>query len=166
MNLQFYEEKLNSSEIFEEFKRENPKSYLCSAFVIIDNEGKGNKIHFDYLTEDKKVLSFQIEEEIKKVPLESPGDQVIEELNLDYDINFSDIENVILERMKEEKIGSKVQKIIFSIQKVNGKDLIMGTVFISMMGMIKIRMEMPSKKIEEFEKKSFMDIINVMKKGK
>lgn len=165
MNLQFYEEKLNDSEIFGEFKRENPKSYLCSAFVIIDKEGKNNKVHLDYAADGGKIFSFQMEDEVKKVPLESTGEQTPENLTLDYDVNFGEIEELIAEKMKSENAGTKIQKIIFSIQKFKGNDVIAGTVFIPVMGMIRIRIEMPSKNITEFEKKSLMDIIKVMKKS-
>ena len=71
MNLQFYLEKLHSSEDFQEFEKENPKAYICSCFFILDKENKNNKVHFDYfLPEGKKIISFQLESGIQKIPLE------------------------------------------------------------------------------------------------
>ena len=49
MNLQFYIEKLEHSEVFKKFIKDNSKAFLCSGFFVIDKEGKeDDKIHLDY----------------------------------------------------------------------------------------------------------------------
>lgn len=223
MNLQFYLEKLENSEVFKNFMKRNPNAFLCSGFFVIDKQGKDNKQHFDFFVpennsgksdintkpatppppnhnisknlrvndklknslsdknnkiadnqEDIKqksnMFSFQLENNISLVPLET-----IEEISdsnkklnpvkmkLDYDFDFNEIEKLILDKMQREKINSKIQKYIFSLQKIDNKDYLVGTVFISMLGLLKINILLPEKKITRFEKRSVFDIMKVKK---
>jgi len=165
MNLKFYFEKLTNSEEFKKFAKESPKAYLCSAFFVIDGEGKDNKVHFDYfIPEGKKIISFQMENGIKKEELENLNSEVQEKISQAQDVDFNEIESMISKRMEKNGISNKMQKIILSIQNYKGREILSGTVFISMMGMIKIQIDLKKKEIIEFEKKSFMDILNIVKK--
>ena len=180
MNIQFYFEKLHNSVEFQEFSKEHPDAYLCSGFFVIDKEDKDNRIHFDYFSpKSKKMVSFQLEsqgdtpfakpprkeKEIKKVPLEIFSEKIPDEVSSDVDLEFNEIEEIILQKMKNEKVNAKIQKMILSLQSLDGKDFIIGTIFIPMLGMIKINLDIKEKKITEFEKKSFFDIMKIMKKG-
>ena len=165
MNLQFYGEKLQSSDEFEKFQKETPESYLCSVFLEIDQEKGKNSVHFDYFSENSgKIISFQMENGIKIVEMENFSQTKPEKMPEDAEVNFNLLEDLISERMSSEGIKNKVQKIILSLQKVSGKETLIGTVFISGMGLIKVKIDVESWKIVEFEKKSFMDIINVFKR--
>ncbi len=82
MNSQFLLEKLKASEEFKNFKKENPAAYLCSGFFVIDMENKetGNQYHFDFFVpESKKTFSFELETEIRLVPLER-NEEALEEV--------------------------------------------------------------------------------------
>lgn len=75
MNSQLLFEKLKNSKEYVEFMKENPDSYLCSGFFVIDLENKetGNQYHFDFYSPEKKgTFSFELEHEggIKLVPIE------------------------------------------------------------------------------------------------
>ncbi len=165
MNIQFNFEKLHSSKEFQEFIKEYPEAYLCSGFFVIDKEGKDNKVHFDYFSpKSKEVFSFQLES-MQKVPLETFGEKIPGEISSDVDLEFDELEEMILQKMKEEKINTKIQKMVLSLQKVDGKDFIIGTIFIPMMGMIKVNVDLKEKRITEFEKKSFFDMIKILKKN-
>lgn len=164
MNLQFYFEKLQNNEDFKKFKKENSKAYLCSSFISIDKEKENNDVHFDFfIPEKKEIISFQMNDEMKKVPLENFDNSVPEKLS-NVDFNFKEIENLILEKMEKEKIKSKIQKIILSLQKKDGKEFLSGTVFISMLGLLKVIFDLEKMEIVDFEKKSIMDMIKIMKK--
>tara|TARA_Y100000296_G_C4975764_1_gene158129 strand:+ start:33 stop:545 length:513 start_codon:yes stop_codon:yes gene_type:complete len=168
MNVKFYSEKLFSSEEFKNFMKENPDAYLCSGFFIVgkdDQEKNDNKIHFDYfLLKEKKMFSFQLENKIKLVPLEKFDEKIPEKVSEDFEFEFEEIEKIIEEEMKKENLKNKIQKIMLSLQKINGKDCIIATVFISMMGMLKVNISLADKKITNFEKKSLFDIMKVKKK--
>lgn len=164
MNIQFHFEKLHGSKEFQEFSKEHPEAYLCSGFFVIDKEGKDSKVHFDYFSpKTKELVSFQMES-MRKVPLDTFGEKIPDEISSDIDLEFDELEEIIVKKMKEENVNSKIQKMIFSLQKLDGKDFIVGTIFIPMLGMIKVNIDIKEKKITEFEKKSFFDIMNVLKR--
>lgn len=166
MNLQFYLEKLYDSEIFKKFIKENPDAFLCSGFFVIDKTGKEtNKQHFDYyLPGIKKMFSFKMESGTEKVPVEMFEEKVPEKISINYDFDFEDIEKIIVDEMEKQGIKAKIQKILLSLQKLDGKDFLIGTVFVSALGMIKVHIDISERKIILFEKKSFFDMINVLKK--
>ncbi|MBU2562456.1 MAG: hypothetical protein KKF68_02225 [Nanoarchaeota archaeon] len=165
MNLQFYFEKLNVSEDFKKFKKENPDAFLCSGFFVIDKVGTDNQQHFDfYVPSSNEIYSFKGENNGEKIPSERTEQKIPEKVSINYLITFEEVEKIIQDRMLKEKINSKIQKILLSLQKLNGKDFFVGTVFVSMLGMVKIHLDLVKKEIVLFEKKSFFDIVNVLKK--
>jgi hypothetical protein len=166
MNLQFYLERLNNSESFKEFIKEFSEAYLCSAFFIIDKEKKDDKYHFDYyVPSTKKIFSFKIESKIEKVPIEILDKKIPEKVSVDHDFDFNDIEKIILQKMEKENVKNKIQKIILSLQKLDEKDFLVGTVFISSLGILKFHLDLSNMKIVLFEKKSFFDMMKIIKKG-
>ena len=166
MNLQFYLEKLYDSENFKKFIQENPDAFLCSGFFVIDKTGKEtNKQHFDYYVPNmKKMFSFKIESGIEKVPVEMLTDKIPEKIFMNHDFDFEDIEKMIVDEMEKQNVKTKIQKILLSLQKLDGKDFLIGTVFVSSLGMIKIHIDISERKIVLFEKKSFFDIMKVSRK--
>jgi len=165
MNSQFLLEKLNSSEEFKSFEKENKDAYLCSGFFVIDRENEtGNQYHFDFFVpESGKSFSFELEQGVKLVPLERYG-QVLEKIEMKNHFDFDWIEKIISAEMEMNKIKNKVQKMIFSLQNINGRDVLLGTIFVSGFGMIKANIDLKEKRVTEFEKKSFFDMLNIMRK--
>lgn len=168
MNFQFYLEKLYDSKEFQEYKKENPNSKLAGGFFAIDkeNKGQGDKAHIDfYEPELKKMVSFQLNNEIALIPVEQTPD-IINSIADNLEFDFNEIEKIILDKMQQENIQKEIQKILLSLQNIDNKDYLVGTVFTSGMGMIKINIELSEKEITDFQNKSFLDIINVFKKDK
>ena len=166
MNSQLLIEKLESSEEFGKFMEENPKAYLCSGFFVIDLEDKeaGNQYHFDFFVlETGKTFSFELEDGVKLVPLER-YEQVLEKVSMKNDFDFEEIERIISREMELKKINNKIQKMIFSFQNIKGKDFLLGTIFVSGFGMIKVNINLKEKRITEFEKKSFFDMMKIIRK--
>ena len=167
MNFQFYLEKLHNSSNFKNFMKKNPEAFFCSGFFIIDKKGSDNKIHLDYfMPKSRKIMSFQLESSIQEVPIELMGDKVPSKVFVNHDFDFDDIEKLILDEMQKQGVKNKIEKIILSLQEVDNKDYLIATVFVSMLGILKIHILLPEKKITLFEKKSFFDIVNVLKKPK
>jgi hypothetical protein len=169
MNFQHYFEKLTSSKEFEKFKKEFPKAYFCSAFFSIDKEGKDNQQHFDYYdSETKKMFSFKLGEKVDLVPVEnlsSTGEEYVpEEMKDNYDFDFEYIERLVEGEMFEKKVNKKITKLLFSMQTKEGKGYLIGTVFLSGLGLFKITIDLDNKKVVDSEKKSFFDMISIAKK--
>jgi len=167
MNINFYFEKLMTCESYKNFIKENPEAFLVSGFFIIDKKGNDNKQHFDYFSPKKdndKIFSFQLEEGGNISQNRNLSDDIPEKLSLDYDISFKEVEKKIRDEMQIRSINEDIEKIIFSLQKFQGEEHLIGTVFISKLGMIKLKIGLKDKKITDFEKKSLFDMVNVFKK--
>jgi hypothetical protein len=166
MNFQFYVEKLKASDSYKEFIEKNPEAFVCSGFFIIDKEGNDNQQHFDYwIPKDKSMVSFKLEANCEIAPIQMIDDKVPEQISLDLDFDFKEIERLIEDKKEQEGLRKKIQKYLFSLQKKDNKHYLIGTVFISMLGMLKVQIDLEKKEIVEFEKKSFFDIMKV-KRGK
>lgn len=163
MNFQFYLEKLKNSEEFKNFINENKGAYLCSGFFTIDKEGNDNKQHLDYCS-DGKIFSFQLENNCKLVCVEQVGEEGFEIIDENIDFEFEEIERMIVEKMNKEKIKNKLQKILLSLQRFGKNDFFIGTVFISGLGIIKIKIDLGEMRIVDFERKSFFEMVNIVRK--
>lgn len=170
MNFQFYLEKLYASESFKKFKQDFPDAYPCSAFFVVDLENlqkREDKTNFDFFVPSSgKLYSFQLESGVSLIPIENFNGVAPEKIKANYSFDFEEIEDIILKEMYENKINNKIQKYLVSLQAKEGKDFLLITVFISSMGIVKVLMDLDSKKITEFEKRSFFDMVNVFKKNK
>ena len=160
MNFQFFLEKLMASKAFENFMGENKEAYLCGGFFILDLVGEDNKQHFDFYNPTiNKMFSFKLEEGIQLLPVEMIDSRIPGKIKANYDFDFNDVINLIREEMKKQEIEKKIQKIILSLQELEGKDYLIGTVFVSGMGMAKVNIDISEMKIVVFEKKSFFDLM-------
>ncbi|MCK4647827.1 hypothetical protein KAT24_02770 [Candidatus Pacearchaeota archaeon] len=128
------------------------------------NQLRANDSEQGKSNENGKMMSIQLED-MQLIPVETFG-HVPEEISLEHDFDFENVEKMIEERMEKEKIKKKIQKILFSFQHLEGKDLLVGTVFISMLGMIKVVINLKNMEITEFERKSFFDIMKFSRKKK
>ena len=193
MNLQFLLKKLYDSENFKKFIKANLGAFLCSGFFVIDKTGKEtNKQHFDFyvpsindkenfdvnssgksrvsdnegdkLKRKGEMFTFKMESDVEKVPVEMFEEKIPEKILINYDFDFEYMEKMIVDEMEKQGIKAKIQKILLSLQKLDGRDFLVGTIFISALGMIKIHIDISERKIILFEKKSFFDMINVLKK--
>lgn len=167
MNFQFYFEKLIASKEFRDFTKENKDAFLCSGFFIVDKKDKDNKQNLDYFVPSlNKMFTFKIHDKVEMIPVENFGDNFKpEKIQDNIDFNFEDIEEMIQGRMNEDKIKNKIEKLLLSLQAKDKKNYILGTIFISSLGILKVRIDLDEKKIVDFEKKSFFDMMKVVKKG-
>lgn len=166
MNSQFLLEKLHSSEEFEKFIKEKPDAFLCSGFFILDLEAEnGDKYNLDfYSPSEKKVFSFQLDNEVKFFPIDRHDEIIPERVSMKDDFDLDKIKEMITREMEWKKINSKAQKMLLSLQSKEGKDFLLGTIFISGFGMVKVTIDLKERKIIDFDKKSFFDMLNIMRK--
>ena len=165
MNLDFYREKLESLDDFRKFREENPEAFLCSGFFVIDKEGNDNKQHFDFFVpETGKMFSFQLEEE-KMVPLENHGENFVPgEISEEVEFDLDWVEEKILDEMSRKEVKNRMQKLIFSLQKTEGGNFLLGTVFLTGFGMLKVNVNLDKREITDFQKSSFFDMVKVFRK--
>ena len=68
--------------------------------------------------------------------------------------------------MLKEGMKDGIQKLLFSLQGKEGKDFLVGNVFVPKLGLITVTIDLEGMEVDKFEKKSFMDMINVFKRKK
>lgn len=167
MNSQFLLEKLEDSDEYKKFMKENKGAYLCSAFFIIDLAEKNpeNKYHFDfYVPESKKTFSFELENGVKLVPLERNDEKILEKVSMKSHFDFDELKEKTLNEMMANKVTNKIQKMIFSLQSKDKQDFLFATIFLSGFALLKFDFDLKTKKITDFEKKSFFDMMKIVKK--
>jgi len=167
MNSQFLLEKLHASDEFKKFIKENQDAFLCSGFFNIDLESENPENNYTldyYVPSEKKFFSFQIDGEIKCSPIERNDEKIPEKVSENLDFDLDKIKEMISREMEWKKINNKIQKLLLSLQSKGGKDFLLGTIFVSGFGMIKVTIDLKEKRITDFEKKSFFDMLNIMRK--
>jgi len=167
MKFQFYNEKLLDSSEYQQFTKEHPDAYPCSAFFAIDIEkkGKNDKVHFDFwIPEFKKMYSFKVNGPVEFVNVENFEKKDYEKLSMNYTFDLKTIQEQILKRMQDDGIKGKIQKLLFSLQKKDNVDYLLGTLFLNNMGILKVTYDITDKKITDIVKKSFLDMFKIIKK--
>jgi len=165
MNFQFFVEKLKNLKNFEKFTKEKKDAFLCGCFFVIDKEEGKDKQHFDFfIPSENKILSFPVENGSDETEIEVKGDKVPTKISFEHDFDFRDIEEMIKNKMEGENIDKKIQKMLYSLQNLNGEDFLIGTIFISGLGMISVKISLKDKKIVDFNNKSFFDFMKIVKK--
>jgi len=169
MNFQFYVEKLKNSSQFKEFIQENKDAFPASGFFIMEfsnSKHPDNKQHFDYYIPSKnKMFSFKLEDDCAMVPVEIVDSTAFKPISLDHNFNFNEVANIVAKEMKSRNVDKKIQKILLSLQHKNGKDYLVGTIFISNFGLIKINIDLKDMSVIHFKKKSFFDMLKITGKG-
>lgn len=166
MNFQFYFEKMMKSKDFSKFTSDNKDAFLCSAFFSVDKKGEDNKQNIDYFVPSlNKMFSFKLNNTVELVPIEDYGENFKPEKipdNIDFD--FSYIEKLIEGEMFEKKINNKIEKLLFSLQAKDKKNYLLGTIFLSGLALLKVKIDLDEKKIIDFDKKSFFEMMKIVKK--
>lgn len=168
MNFQDYLKKLKQSENYKNFSVADESAYLAGGFFIIDieNSGKANSQNIDFYSPEKKnMTSFCINENCQKTLIDLiDKEKIPEKIPEELDFDLKDIESLVKKRTEYENIKNSIQKILFSLQKNGGEIFLIGTIFLSKMGLIKFDIDLQSFQIINFEKKSFFDLIKTVKK--
>lgn len=155
------------SKDYQKFRKEHPTAYFCSGFFALDRENKrkNDQVHFDFwLPEHEKMYSFKVTGPIEFVNVENHDKRPFEKLSDNYTFDMEEVEKKIQKRMDEEKMKGIIQKVLFSLQKLEGKDFLVTTVFLNNLGMLKLHYDLNEDKITHFEKKSFLDMLKIIKK--
>ncbi len=166
MNLQFYLEKLQNSEEYKKFMKKNSDAFFCSGFFTIDETRKEkDQQHLDYfIPSTNKMFSFQLGENINLTTIENFGKDFVPTPIQDVAFDFGKIKEMVLKEMEKNKIKKKIQKILLSLQNKDNKNFLIGTIFISGLGLLKIKFDLEKDELVEFEKKSFFDMMKIIKK--
>ncbi len=100
------------------------------------------------------------------IPLENYGEEIPLKIDKDFDFDFEKIKDNLLKEVEIRGIKNQIQKMLFSLQKKDKDYFLLGTIFISNLGLIKINIKLEKNNFEiiEFEKKSFFDLLKFSRK--
>lgn len=161
--------RVESSEEFKKFRKENPKAILYSAFFTF-RTAYGNLIldsqQLDYLIDKRKIGTFLIANDRvahKIDKLEKDADEV-EALNKEIKIDLDEVQKIIDKEIKKQKITSQITEIIAILQRLEGKQLWNLIIVLSCLEMLRLHIDMDNKILLN-KKENFMDFMKV-EKGK
>jgi hypothetical protein len=165
MQLQYYVEKLEQSEQYKKFMQEHPKAYLFAGFFVLDLQIQREEQKLDFFDpESNTPFSFNLikEFEIKSSPI---ADQTIpQEIPHESEMNITEIQGILEEKMVQEKTAGKLTKIIAVMQKHEGEIIWNVNSVLSTFDILKVYIVDKTKEITKFEVKGLMDFVKAVKK--
>jgi len=162
MNLQFYIEKLESSEIFKKFKSKNPKAYLSSAFFNLDLINNLTEIQLDYfLPTQNKFTIFKLNKQIIKQTQSAFSSSKPEPIN-NSNLDINQLPKICQNLLQANKINEKLIKIIAILNSQNNLSIFNLNLITSSMGVIKVKLNDEAKCLS-FEKLNLFDFIKKQK---
>ena len=154
-------ERLKKKEFFKEFEKENPDSYLCAFFCILNKEEKeGDKINIDFFIPSKKKVAYS-ESPFQDISISSEENKNLGELKqLDkIKIDLEDLWNEV-ERVKTEKgLKHNTGKII----GVLTEGVWNLTCMSSSLDLLRIKINPITKEIINVKKESLAEMIKIKK---
>lgn len=158
-------EAVESSEIFQNFLKENPDAELCAGFFIIDFVSNDNKKSIDYKTSDK-IFTFDLRDdgrvmisEDKLISLENCKFPKLEKIDREIKIEVDELKGIAGVRALDEGISAKLNKIIAVLQKYNNRQIWNLTCMLDGLIILNILIDSNSGEIIKFERKSMMDLV-------
>jgi len=160
-------EQIETSEAFKNFKEKNPKIELCAGFFIIDYEQNKNQQQLDYCLPDNRTFTFILNPETKEITIkeaekiQGQQDKKLGKLNPDIKADLDDVEKILSEKLKQEKIDKKLNKIIAILHKSSetNKQIWNLNCMLAGLEILQVHIDSMSGDILKFDKKSMFDFI-------
>ncbi|MEK6885896.1 MAG: hypothetical protein AABX17_02940 [Nanoarchaeota archaeon] len=171
-------EKLEKSKVFGEFKKDNPKAFLCAGFIImnlkqsifessLDFRDENDIFTFKIPEEDKEAEITMLKEEIIKNPAApKPFEQLKEEDIKKIKLDIGDLKETSEKELKKNKITQSLEDIIAIFHKMDEKLVWHLTCMAAGFTVVNITLDANTKDVIKFEKKSLMDFVSVKKPEK
>jgi hypothetical protein len=158
-------QEIESSKAFANFKKENPKAKLCAGFFVIDYQQGQDQKQLDYLLENKDIYTFILDKEIamRKAETIEGAKQDLPELSRDIKVDLDDVENILKEKLKEEKIENKLVKIIAVLQVYDSKQIWNLNCMMENMDILRVHIDTQNGEIIHFEKRNMMEFVKKVK---
>ncbi len=161
MKIAPYVEKLNSSNVFKEFKKRHKDAFMAAGFFIIDLEEGKNLHQIDYyVPSEKKIAAFTLDKGVTMQMMDMiHGAKGPEELEIKTNTDLDALQGILQDEMKNRTITEQLKKIIAILQKVDGKTLWNLNCVMSGMGILRAHVEDSSKSVLKMEKINMMDYV-------
>ncbi len=177
MSFKKLKEKIESSKEFKDFKKENPKALLYSAFFML-RQACGNLIietqQLDYWLNHEKVATFffdenqKIQKKVDQVePVKEGEKREILKLDDEIKVDVDNLQKIIKKELDKNKVGiEEVSKVIAILQKIKDRQ-VWNITCISGLSLYRIHVDEDGKVLEN-KKESILSMMKIEpgKKGK
>ncbi|MEM4214802.1 MAG: hypothetical protein QW484_00330 [Candidatus Pacearchaeota archaeon] len=162
MSFQDSLKKLKDSKEFKKFKAKNKKSFLFSAFFVMNSQFELETQQFDFYLTNKKAATFSINDEIEfKTDEFNPKSKIIS-LNENIKIDIDKLKEIINKEIKRKNlIDYDINKIILILQKINNEQLWNITCILSNFKILKLHIDCFTGKILESKEADIFDFIQI-----
>jgi hypothetical protein len=164
MKIQPYIQKLESSEAYKKFIKDNSESFLVAGFFVLDYETGVNIHQIDYYVPSRKqVAAFNLDGDVQVRLLDMMSkDKVPQKLEIKTKIDLDAIKGILEDEMKNRSITETIRKCVAVIQMVDGKKLWVLSCVLSGMEILKAHIDDDSKTVLKMEKASILDYVKRM----
>ena len=164
MKIQPYVQKLESSQIYKKFRKENEESFVVAGFFVLDYETGTNIHQIDYYVPSKKqVAAFNLDGEVEVRLLDMMSkEKVPQKLDIKTKVDLDALRGILEDEMKNRNITETIKKCVAVIQMVDGKKLWVLSCVLSGMEILKAHVDDESRTVLKMEKASMLDYIKKM----
>ena len=163
--------RLEKSQVFKDFKKDNPNAFLCAGFFILRLKEGLNDFSLDY-RDDVQIYSFKIpenaSEEItmhaeKIMEQQKPLDKLEIDAKTVLKLDLECLEGQIKEELSKQKITNPLSEIISVLQISEGKPMWNLTIMLEGFTIITSLINPLSGEVLKFEKKNLFDFVKPKK---
>jgi len=165
MKFEHYQKKLLESEAYKQFKKENPKSYLCAGFFVLDFETGKHMHQLDYIFKDKKIATFSLDEGVKMNISSMPLKKKLPEIKEIVQTDLEALKGIVEDEMKNRTITDNIKKIIAVLQIVDGKTTWNLNCITDNLNVLQVHIDDADRTILKFMKYSIMELVKTMPGG-
>lgn len=155
-------EKVESSNEFKDFIKQNENAHLVAGFFIIDFISNDNKKSLDYLS-GEKIYTFDFLDngkvKFREDELIEKTNQKLTQISKEISVELDELKSIAGTRILDEGISAKFNKIIAILQNNKDKQVWNLTCMIDGLIIINILIDANTGEIIKFERKSMMDLI-------
>lgn len=164
MKIQPYIQKLEASEKYKKFIKENSESFIVAGFFVLDYETGTNIHQIDYYVPSKRqVAAFNLDGEVEVRLLDMMHkEKRPEKLDIKTKVDLDALKGILEDEMKNRNITETIKKCVAVIQMVDGKKLWVLNCVLSGMEILKAHVDDESRIVLKMEKASMMDYIKKM----
>lgn len=162
--------RVEGSDEFKNFKKENEDAYLCSGFFVIDFGSNNETKQLDYYIPSKnKIASFLVDVGIKFIvdDIFEERKKTLNEINPDIKIGIQEAINIAKETInmenKKGKKKDKINKIIAILQKLDKEQIWNIIGMLGTMEMMLMHIDSQTGKVLKNEKAALTDFLRRVK---
>jgi len=156
--------KLKASAEFKDFMKKNKKSFLFSAFFVLDPKFEVETQQLDYYIDDKSAATFMMKENVELKIDEFHPVSKITALDESIKIDEDKLKNIIQKELKKTfPKGFELSKTIAILQKLNDVQIWNITCLTDSLRILRIRIDCFSGKILESAEAKISDYIQMKK---